>query len=103
MSHNRRLELHSIFESILDNKNVYFQPPESLKMKFPCIIYDYNSDDIVYADNLKYLDHKRYNVTLVDKDPDSQLVESLKELDFCSPDRQYASNGLNHFVFTIYY
>lgn len=100
---DRRYELNNIFKSIINNNNVYFQPPENLKMSFPCIIYEYARDDIQYADNLKYLINRRYTVTLVDKDPDSELAEKLNELDFCTPDRQYAANGLNHFVFTIYY
>ena len=39
-----RLDLQKIFEDILGSKNVYFQPPESLKMKYPAIRY--SLDDI---------------------------------------------------------
>jgi hypothetical protein len=34
-----RLALHEIRCEILDSRNVYFQPPASVKMKYPAIVY----------------------------------------------------------------
>ena len=34
-----RLELDEELVKILGSKNVYFQPPESLKLNYPAIVY----------------------------------------------------------------
>lgn len=34
-----RLDLQTFLEELLESKNVYFQPPESVKMKYPAIVY----------------------------------------------------------------
>lgn len=33
---NRRYELQAVLEGILGSGNVYFQPPENLKMRYDC-------------------------------------------------------------------
>ena len=35
-----RYELHEFLCEILGSRNVYFQPPESVKMKYPAIVYE---------------------------------------------------------------
>lgn len=98
-----REELHEILVNILGSRNVYFQPPESVKLKYPCIVYE-RSDIFSYkADNKKYLINKRYTVTVIDEDPDSELPDKLMQLDYCSFNRHFVSDNLNHDVFTIYY
>lgn len=37
---NRRYELQAVLEGILGSGNVYFQPPENLKMRYDCIVYE---------------------------------------------------------------
>ena len=36
---DRRLQLHEELCSVLGSRNVYFQPPETIKLTYPCIIY----------------------------------------------------------------
>ena len=98
-----RLELHELLCSILNNRNVYFQPPESLKISYPAIIYSLNDIDPVFADNKKYSKNKSYQAILIDEDPDSVYVDALEDLSFCRFDRHYVSDNLNHFTFTLYY
>lgn len=98
-----RTELQTIFEEILGSRNVYFQPPESLKLKYPCIVYNLNTLPKKSADNIAYINHRQYLATLIDKDPDSDFVDPLDELPLCSMDRTYISEGLNHWVFRIYF
>ena len=47
-----RLELQTLLEDLLESTNVYYQPPENLKMEYPCIRY--YKDDIRgdYADDI---------------------------------------------------
>lgn len=99
----KRVELNSILETILGSTNVYFQPPENLKLKFPCIIYDWTANDRLSADDMKYRKMRRYSVTVVDKNPDSGIPDKVEELPFCSLDRRYVSDNIYHTVYTLYY
>ncbi len=98
-----RVELQAILEELLGSRNVYFQPPESLKLKYPCIVYNLNTIPTRKADNTTYLSARQYLVTVIDYDPDSDFVDKMLELKYCSFDRAYASNGLNHFVFSLHF
>lgn len=101
---DKRLELHSELESIIGSKNVYFQPPESIRMKYPAIIYFRDDIDTIKADDLNYLFFNRYQVTIVDPDPDSEFLDPmLNHFRQCSYDRHYVADNLNHDVFTLYY
>lgn len=103
MIQDRRLELHEKLKSIMTNGNVYHQPPESLKLKFPCIVYERARDRAIYADDVPYMRKMRYTITLIDKKSVSDYLESLLALPYCTFDRHFASDDLNHDVFTIYY
>lgn len=95
--------LQNVLEDILGTENVYFQPPESIKLQYPCIRY--NLDDIYKqsADNCAYIKTKRYSVTVIDKDPYSEIKDRLLELPMCSMERFFCLNNLNHWVFTLFY
>lgn len=100
---DRRLELHGILCDILGNDHCYFQPPESVKLSYPCIIYQRNTGDTMYADNAPYSFRIRYQLMYVDKDPDAETIMSLAALPYCKMDVHYSANNLNHDVFTLYY
>lgn len=100
---NDRLELHDVLTSILGSKFVYFQPPESVKLTYPCIIYELNNVDIKHANNKPYISTKGYSVTVIDKDPDSFIPDMIRSLALCSFDRYYTADNLNHWVFTLFY
>lgn len=99
----RRLELHEILCALLGSRNVYFQPPESVKLKYPCIIYSRQRIETGFADNAPYKIDKCYELTLITSDPDSELVDKLLTLPMCKHDRHYTSDNLNHDTYTIYY
>lgn len=98
-----RAELHEILKQIPGSKYVYFQPPESVKMKYPCIVYSMDDIDTKAADNISYVNTKRYSVTIIDKDPDSMIPEALLKLPMCSFDRSYTIDNLNHWVLRLYF
>lgn len=100
---NRRLELHQILVSILGSNNVYFQPPESIKINYPAIVYRRNSVAPKFADNELYSKMVRYSVTVIDGNPDSDIPNEIDKLQLCSRNNSFQSDGLNHDVFTIYY
>ena len=51
---DKRLKLQSNLEKLLGSKHVYYQPPASLKMEYPCIRYSKSTIDSKNADNSKY-------------------------------------------------
>lgn len=100
---SRRLELHEILCGILGTRNVYYQPPESVKMTYPAIVYSREDIENTSADNLTYKQSYFYQVTVVDADPDSEIVRKVSKLPRCIYDRHFTSDNLNHDVFTICY
>lgn len=98
-----REELHDVLVNVLGSRNVYFQPPENLNLKYPCIIYELSDIRTVKADNIGYLKIKRYSVTVIDEDPDSEIPNAVLELPYCSFDRWFATSDLNHWVFSLYF
>lgn len=99
----RRLELHSILVNLLGSENVYFQPPESYKISYPCIVYERSNSNTKFADNLPYKRYKRYTVTVIDYDPDTEISDKVEDLPLCTFDRFFVSDNLNHFIYTLYY
>ena len=99
----RRLELHEILCITLGSRNVYFQPPESVKMNYPAIVYGLDDIENQYANDGVYLSQRRYSVTVIDKNPDSEIVGKVAELPRCKFNRSYQKDNLNHYVFTLFY
>ena len=100
---DRRLELQTKLENILGSRNVYFQPPSNTKIEYPCIVYERDDIDQRFADNRTYINTVRYSLTLIGRSPESNLVSKILELPYCSYDRFYTTDSLNHDVFTLYY
>lgn len=98
-----RLQLQTILESVLGSRNVYFQPPESLKLSYPCIIYKRDNMDVKVANNNHYGAYVGYMVTVADVNPDSDILNRLIKLPLCRYVRHYVSNNMNHDVFSLYY
>lgn len=94
-----RLELHEKLKAIVPN--VYYQPPESIKIVYPCIIYDLARDDALHADNAVYKRWKRYSVTLIDRNPDSLLPDQFSDAFNAGMERHYTSDNLHHYSYTI--
>lgn len=105
---NSRAELHETLCGVLGitesdgDRHAYFQPPASLKIKFPAIVYKLKSIPTNVASNKIYRKNRGYEVVLIDKNPDSGYVDKILEIPYCSFDRFYTADNLNHFVFTIY-
>lgn len=96
------VDLGDMFKTIVPN--VYFQPPETIKLSYPCIVYSLSSIDHQYADNKTYIGKRRYEVTLITKDPADERVEQIvNTFELCKFDRFFTANNLNHNVFVIYW
>lgn len=98
-----RLKLQTLFEELLGSKNVYYQPPSSLMMRYPAIVYSRSNIENFHADNGVYSQATAYMVTVIDYNPDSEIVQKVSMLPGCMYDRHYSADNLNHDVFTLYY
>ena len=97
-----RMDLHKILCDILGSSNVYYQPPESMKIKYPGVVYFLDDIQPLFADDIKYKKDKRYTVTLITKDPEpDKFIDDILELKYCNFERSYVVENLNHFVFEI--
>lgn len=100
----RRLQLQAELEELLGSRNVYFQPPESKKLKYDCIIYNRDNVASTKADNHNYLNVNRYNVMFLSRDPDNEMpTKILEHFEYCTYSRHYVADNIYHDVFTLYY
>jgi hypothetical protein len=94
------LLLYDVLRTICPN--VYYQPPENKKLKYPCIVYDLDNTPVLRADDRLYVRHKKYTVTVIDSDPYSTIPDLVLELPYCSHDRTFVTDNLYHYVLTLY-
>lgn len=99
----RRLQLQAKFEELLESRNVYYQPPGMIQMKYPAIIYSRSRIESRYADDTSYSLLDEYEIIVISREPDHKVIKELLKLPYCSYDRSYISNNLYHDVLTIYY
>lgn len=98
-----RLELKDLLETLLGSTNVYYQPPSGFQMTYPCITYQRSNADTRFADNITYRHLKRYEITVIDGDPDSLTPDKVANLPQCIFDRHFETSGLNHDVYLIWF
>jgi hypothetical protein len=99
----QRLSLHQILKDLLGSSNVYFQPPATVKLAYPCIVYRRSDIDTAFADDVPYAINKQYQVTVIDSNPDSLIPDMVGNLSKCLFDRHFTADNLNHDVYNIYY
>lgn len=99
MARRARTDLQALLETIL--RPVYFQPPTNLTMTYPCIRYNRSRINPTFANNKAYIERTRYTIYLIDKNPDSSYVDQIAALPYCSHQRHYVADNLNHDVFEI--
>ena len=97
-----RIDLQTTLQDILGSKNVYYDPPESLKISYPAIIYSKSGLTNKKADDANYHINTMYDITVIDKRPDNPVIKKLLELPYCSYDRHFVSDTLHHDTLTIY-
>ncbi len=99
----QRIELQQLLVSILGSTNVYFQPPPTVQMQYPSIVYKRDHRETEFANDKPYKDRKRYLVTVIDRNPDSEIPERLAQLSMCVFDRFYTADNLNHDVYRLFF
>lgn len=99
----RSQELQATFEELLESRNVYYNPPSSVYMKYDAIVFNRSRIDNTFADDNVYGQHYRYEVTTITQDPDASIIDKISKLPMCSHDRHFVSDNLHHNVFTLYH
>lgn len=99
----QRTLLQTLLSEILGSSNVYFQPPPTVKMAYPAIVYRRDYAYSSFADNVPYNHEKRYQVTVIDQNPDSDIPSAIAALPKCVFDRFYTADNLNHDVYNIFF
>ena len=101
---DKRIELHDKLIDLLGNGNVYFQPPASVQLSYPCVIYNLGVGDIKRADNSVYTYTNSYEIIFIYKRPNMEILEQmLSTFKMCSVSRIYVADNLNHYAFNLYY
>jgi len=99
----QRLDLQAVLEGLLETGNVYFQPPENLKMLYPAIVYNRDFQNARFGDNIPYARTLRYQITVIDANPDSPILDRIAEMPMCTFVRHFTTEGLNHDVYDVYF
>lgn len=85
-------------------KNVYIDPPATIKLEYPCGIITKNSGFTNFANNMPYSHDRSYDFQLIDYDPDSiyykPIVMGLPKIRVM---RHFIADGLHHDNFLIYF
>ena len=99
-----RLELQALLEEVLGSRNVYFNPPESVKMQYDAIRYELSGKDIKRANDRLYIFTNKYDGVVIARDPDTTIPDQiLSQFEMCSFGRPYVADNLYHYPFTLYF
>lgn len=97
-----RLELHSELLKFLPN--VYFQPPSNIQMIYPCIVYNKTGRNRHFGNDVIYLSQQGYQITVIDRDPDSEVADKIEEhFDHGVITQYFTVDNLNHTLLNLYY
>lgn len=99
----RRRMLQTVLEGILESGNVYFQPTNNIYLSYPCIVYALDDIDSLRADNIGYKNTKRYSVTVIDENPETEIPDKIAALPLCGFERFFIADNLNHYVFNLFF
>lgn len=72
-------------------------------MTYPAIVYNLDNEEAEFADNKPYRRTKRYMVTIIDKNPDSEIPDKVAALPMSSWSRRFVADKLNHTVYNLYF
>lgn len=72
-------------------------------MKYPCIVYAQDNAKTEFAGNNPYRYAKRYQVTVISRDPDSPIPDNVARLPSANFNRAFTAADLHHYVFNLYF
>ena len=96
-----RIKLQTLLENLLGSRNVYWQPPENLKMNYPAIVYSRDSVNNTRANDRLYFQQFPYTGVVITKDPEIEVIEKLSKMNNVGMSKPYVMDGLHHIPFSI--
>ena len=97
-----RAQLHN--ELLTLAPKAYYHPPTSIKMAYPCFVYDLSKVSTIYADDRSYHNFPAYSLTYISQTlADSKVFEVLDHFQYCRFDRHYVADNLHHYTFELFY
>lgn len=97
-----RTELHEALKEALGSDQVYFQPPASVKMTYPAIVYKQNNFYTHHANSKPYVLRTYYDIIVISPDPDNTITKRVAQLPTATPSRRYVADNLYHDPYTIH-
>ena len=98
---DKRLKLSEMLHEVFPSNNIYFQPPPTKQMKFPCIVYEFANYNTTFADNKPYQVNRQFRFTYIDSNPDTDMPDKLIQLPHTVGERAYISDNMYHYPFRI--
>lgn len=93
-------KLSSLMEECGEEPKLYFQPPESVKLEYPCIVYHLRTMTSQYAEDAPYKVNVGFDITYITRSPTSQFPAKIVKQPQIGFDRYYTSDGLHHYAYT---
>lgn len=94
---DKRMKLHRKFLEL--TPNVYFQPPESIRLEYPAIVYNLRRIQSINADDGKHHRFFIYEIMVINKNPDSEITNEISQWSKTTHERRYTKDNLYHDVF----
>ncbi len=98
-----RLDLQTLLEEVPGVVKAYFQAPPSNGMQYPCIVYAWDDTKTDFADNSPYINSKRYQVSVIDRNPDTLIPGYIAKMPLSSMEQTFVKDNLHHFIYTLYF
>lgn len=79
---------------------LYYQPPETLKMTYPCVRMKCDRFSNIHGDNSKYLKKVTYLFTYITRQVDDPVIHKFADYPGMTYVNNYTSDGLYHWTFS---
>lgn len=84
--------------------NVYFEPPQNIKMFYPCVVFKRGVMSSRHAGNKTYKIDDAWDLTYIRFDPDDEIPHQMLEwFQMIRHTRTFVADGLHHDQFKLYY
>jgi len=99
----RRNDMQTYLTNLIPERvRVYFQPPASVQLTYPCLIFKRKPSRVSRADNKAYRVNDLYEVTVLTLDVDEPLFDILVTTPKTTHTKTYTRDRVYHHVFDIY-
>lgn len=98
-----KLPIQDYLENLANTQNVYFEPPESFKMIYPCIRFSLDGFDNTLANDDIFIQKRVYEIVVIDRHVKSDIVDRLSSTLGFRFIRKYTAENLHHTIFRLSY